>query len=255
MAEIPTNNVNNGYVQVNPINNVANAAQNQGTVQIQAAPAQNLTSQIYQYPQASLYDANQKTAASGVNIYIYNPSALGGGGACPAPVVNAQPQGNMPAQTQAIPAAPINADSNNQSQPIANTPINDNKDKNDKKLKPIVELTDDYIKKLESYLKSPEKDMRKAGIVELIKRFEEDQSRHDDPALTALLNIALMDPVPNNRQLAMSVISSGGASGDNNTAALLKNLTSSDKVYGQEAKMAGETMLNVNNSKTFVPKE
>ena len=121
------------------------------------------------------------------------------------------------------------------------------------KTKKVVELTDDYIKTLENYLRSPDATVRKSGIKELINRYEEDESRYDDPALTALLNIALQDSDTNNRLFAMSPIASGSAHGDENTIKLLQNLQASDKLYGQEAKMANDALLNAAQTKVEIP--
>ena len=87
----------------------------------------------------------------------------------------------------------------------------------------------------------------------MIKRFEEDKTRYNNPALTALLNIALQDPSASNRLLAMSPIASGGAVGDKNTVELLKKLASSDKLYGQEAQMANDALLNASQNRIEVP--
>lgn len=204
------------------------------------------TSQVYQYPQTSLYNDPSKQAASGVNIYIYNPSAFG----APSSTSTANAtytlpqQQTAPSETAAPAAAPIV--NQPQANAIANTPISTNeetKTNNYQKTKRIVELTDDYIKSLESYLRSPDETIRKTGIKQLIKRYEEDSSRYDDPALTALLNIALQDPSVENRMLVMSPIASGAAHGDNNTIEILNNLTSSDKMYGQEAVMANNALI------------
>ena len=209
----------------------------------------NITYPYYQYPTASLYDTNQKQAASGVNIYIYNPSAIGGPtstSTASANYANATPPQEKAAAFQPLP-----------SQPIANTPISYDNNVNikaqDGEKKQVVNLTNDYIKTLESYLRSADKNVRKNGITDLIKRFEEDTSRYNNPALTALLNIALQDPDETNRMLAMSPIASGSAHGDKNSAAILQNLQNSDKMYGQEAKMASEALLNTSQTTKEVP--
>ena len=118
--------------------------------------------------------------------------------------------------------------------------------------KKVVELTDEYIKSLENYLRSPNESDRRTAITVIINRFEEDSSRYDDPALTALLNIALQDPKAENRILAMSVISAEQAHGDENTIALLRNLQTSTKAYNQERKMAMEAALKAAQSKVEV---
>ena len=223
------------------------------------------TSQIYNYPQTSIYPGQpQKQAASGVNIYIYNPSAIGG----PTSNSTANATYTMPGaqeqNPQPVAQTPINQNipnKNEQEQPnqnitIANTPISADKtnDKDEKKTKNIVELTDDYIKTLESYLKSGNNKVRQSGIKELIKRFEEDDSRYEDPALTALLNISLQDPDASNRLMAMSVVSSGGAHGDDMTKEILQQLQKSEALYGQEAMLANKALLKTAETRATVAK-
>ena len=106
---------------------------------------------------------------------------------------------------------------------------------------------------MESYLRSQDSHIRQTGITELIKRFEEDNTRYNDPALTALLNLALQDPTPNNRVLAMSVIAGGSATGDNNTIKILEELQKSDKLFGQEAIMANKSLIKTAQTRTQVP--
>lgn len=244
----------------------ANAAQT-------PAPS-NITSPIYQYPTTSLYapNASSQTAqsaqtsstpsvkdASGVNIYIYNPAGFSGqsssaaaGAAYGMPNCGNCTQTPQQAQQQTPQVAqPLNS----QQAPIANTPIADESKSTEapKKTKKVVELTDDYIKTLESYLRSNDSSVRKMGVQELIKRFEEDNSRYDDEALTALLNIALQDKDVSNRMLAMSAVAGSSAHGDENTVALLQKLQQSDKMYGQEAKMATEALLKASQTMTMVP--
>ena len=224
-------------------------------------------SSIYQYPTTSLYDTNQKQGANGVNIYNYNPSGYGAPSTntCYGPynyttaqqpvnaanslsyedVSNALRTNNTNGQAPA--SAPLSGD--NQplpAAPVTGTASNDNKA--DEK-KQVTELSDDYIKMLESYLTNSNSEIRRQGIEDLIKRFEEDKSREKDPALTALLNIALQDPNASNRLLAMSPVASDVAAGDQNTIKLLENLTKSDKVYGQEAKTASNALLKATRKK------
>lgn len=217
-------------------------------------PGETPQHQIYQYPQASLYDKSGQ-AASGVNIYIYNPSAIGG----PTSNSNASATYNTnPSDSQVIPSNPVinNNVSVPEQTPVANTPITPQetvKTDSKQRTKKVVELTDNYIKTLESYLRSPDAELRKTGIKELIKRYEEDPSRYNDPALTALLNIALQDPESDNRIFAMSPMASGSATGDENTIKILQNLQSSDKMFGQEAKMANDALLNAAQTRIDIP--
>ena len=235
------NSVPQGYV-----------APQQQTVSV-ASPA---TSQVYQYPETSLYNNPSKQPASGVNIYIYNPSAIGG----PSSNSTANANYTLPANstTPAVAQAQAPNVTPQQSVSIANTPISGNTENTEakspeQKTKKVVELTDDYIKTLESYLRSPDKTIRNTGIKELINRFEEDDSRYDDEALTALLNIALQDPDANNRLFAMSPITAGSAHGDSNTVEILKNLQNSDKLYGQEALMANSALLKASQTMMTIP--
>lgn len=227
-------------------------------------PADGSNNYVYNYPTTSIY----KKPDSGVTIQIFNPSAIGAPNSTsvasanypqpyfpsiPLPVINQpntntninnnQPQASQPQQEQPAAAAPL-----------ASTPVN-TEDTKEKKKKNVVELTDTYIKTLENYLKSPDKSIRKNGIVDLIKRFQEDPTRHNDPALTALLNISLKDPDPANRMLSMSAIAGELASGDETTIRLLENLQKSDKMYGQEAKMAADSLLKVAQTKTTIDAE
>ena len=188
-------------------------------------------------------------------IYIYNPSAIGGPSSnSTANASYTLPQNSDPFANQSV----VSAYNPQRNLSIANTPLRNDSEKNEpktenKKTKKIVELTDDYIKTLESYLRSPDENIRKSGIKELIKRFEEDDSRYDDPALTALLNIAIQDPDANNRLLAMSTIAGGSAHGDENTVKILKPLQASDKLYGQEAIMANNALLKAAQTMITVP--
>ena len=239
------------------------------TVNASQTPVQsNITSPIYQYPTTSLYAPNTSQSlqnvqsaqtastpsvkdASGVNIYIYNPAGFSGQSSSSAagatygmPNCGNCTQTPQPVQPQV-----------QQQNPIANTPIagENNVSETPKKTKKVVKLTDDYIKTLESYLRSNDSSVRKMGVQELIKRFEEDGSRYEDEALTALLNIALQDKDASNRMLAMSAVAGSSAHGDANTVALLQKLQQSDKIYGQEAKMATEALLKASQTMATVP--
>ena len=251
MTQIQPNNQILAYPVGTPLYSYANNVPQQQTVSV--TPQPNVTAPYYQYPQTSIYNDPNKQAASGVNIYIYNPSGIGG------PSSNSNANVNYGPNCQPMPQPVINTVAPQPAEPssavaIANTPISQTEaTPQHQKTKRIVELTDDYIKSLESYLRSPDESIRKTAIKEIIQRYEEDNTRYDDPALTALLNIALQDPVPNNRVMAMSVIAGGGASGDENTIAILNNLATSDKMYGQEAKMASRALIKASQVTTIVP--
>lgn len=254
MSQIPASNPIYNYQTGTPLYNYAGTTMQQQPQQQTVTVSQPGTSSVYQYPETSVYNDPNKQAASGVNIYIYNPSAIGG------PTSNSTANANytMPSanQTPVVSQAPAPAQAPAPSAPIANAPISQEEKTEapkEQKTKKVVELTDDYIRTLESYLKSDDASIRKTGIKELIQRYEEDDSRYEDPALTALLNIALQDPDANNRFLAMSPIASGSAHGDANTVEFLKNLQTSDKIYGQEAVMANNSLLKAAENKITIP--
>lgn len=251
MNQMPLNNQYNSQMPLGNYNNGSSVATNNGQQGTVSVSTPNSQPQIYNYPTTSIYDPNSKQATNGVNIYIYNPSGIGGPSSnsvanATYPVVSPQ----APNSTTNIAPVTNNNQSSIASSPISAGPIN--QVQQNQKTKNVVELTDDYIKTIENYLRSPDESVRKAGIVDLLKRFGEDSSRYDDPALTALLNIALQDPKANNRLLAMSSISGEMAHGDENTVQLLKNLQTSDKLYGQEAKMATEALLKAAQTRTEI---
>lgn len=227
MTEIVTNSANR-YPIVQPVVPMPNEQSQQSSVAITTPNGR----QVYQYPQTSVYKTPDKQ--QGLNIYVFNPSGLG----APSTFTNNNYGGQTPMA----------------SSPLANTPLHsqynqDTKNTDGKKTKNVVKLTNEYIKSLESFLRSHDSAVRKQGIQDLIKRFEEDEERYDNPSLTALLNIALQDPDVHNRMIATSLIASGGAHGDNNTVQLLTNLTNSDKMYGQEAEMASKALLNTTHTR------
>lgn len=251
MTQIQPNNQILAYPVGTPLYSYANNVPQQQTVSV--TPQPNVTAPYYQYPQTSIYNDPNKQAASGVNIYIYNPSGMGG------PSSNSNANVNYGPSYPQTPPPVINTVAPTPSEPsgavaIANTPISQTESTpQHQKTKRVVELTDDYIKSLESYLRNPDESIRRTAIKEIIQRYEEDNTRHDDPALTALLNIALQDPVPNNRVMAMSVIAGGSAHGDENTIEILNNLSTSDKMYGQEAKMASRALIKAAQETKLVP--
>ena len=243
MTDIVTNTANR-YPVMQPITALQNTQPQQSSVAITTPNGR----QVYQYPQTSVY--NDPNKQQGLNIYVFNPSGLG----APSTFTN---------NNYGVPSPSPMASS-----PIANTPLSSQvgtniNNKTEKKTKNVVKLTDQYIKSLESFLRSHDTEVRKQGIQDLIKRFEEDEERYENPSLTALLNIALQDSDVHNRMLATSLVASGGAHGDSNTVQLLKNLTTSDKMYGQEAEMASKALLNttherekiIDNSSTSQNKE
>ncbi len=121
------------------------------------------------------------------------------------------------------------------------------------KQRQIVVLTDNYIKNLENYLRNPSSELRKSAIKEVLDRFKEDKSRMNNPSLTALLNIALQDTSPTVRALAMAILSSGYAVGDNTTQEILKKLQTSKTNFSADATQAADTLLKMSQNKVLVP--
>lgn len=235
-------------IATNPVNNYQNWTMPQQIQQGQTSqPAVAISTpqgrQVYQYPQTSIYNDSSKTPASGLNIFVFNPSGISNPEA-----VNNTVCTLGGAQTQ---APNTNQPNIKQANPIANTSLKEEKTETAQKTKKknVVKLTDDYIKTLESFLRSKDVSVRKQGVQDLVKRFDEDDSRYDNESLTALLNIALQDSDVHNRLIALSAVTSGCAHGDANTIELVKGLTASDKLYGQEAKMATNALLKTSQTK------
>ena len=86
----------------------------------------------------------------------------------------------------------------------------------------------------------------------LSKCFREDKSRYDDEALNNLLNLALQDIEPGIRILAMCVLDTKDAKGDDLTYDILTQLQNSTAYGGEEAKMAAKILLEFNTQKVTV---
>lgn len=232
--------------------------------QIQSAPAQQTTQQQV-YPQGYLPVQNTAyppapqpqtyqvpASASGVNIQIFNPSVTTPGAQAPTYNVNA------PCYPSAYYTGQMGADGklhpnsgagNNNTNTNTNTNINtsDANKKDDKKTekRKIVQLTDDYIRNLETYLNSQEKDVRLNAAKEVYARLEEDDSRKDDKALTALVNKMLQDPSTEIRIMALSALESRMVTGDDYTVGVLQKMQQNPSAYGQDAVDATNILLKM----------
>lgn len=109
----------------------------------------------------------------------------------------------------------------------------------------IIELSDDYIKTLENYLNSQDSEVRLMGAKEVVARAMEDESRNDDPALTALVNKMLQDPSAAIRALALSLIDSRTILGNDYTVNVLKNMQTSQAGFGQDSVQATSALLKM----------
>ena len=85
---------------------------------------------------------------------------------------------------------------------------------------------------------------------DIVRRFEEDVTRYNDPALNALVNKMLQDPQGSVRGIALSLLSTGTAQGNNYTVTLLNNMKN-DQVNKEDALQAAEALLRM-SAKTEV---
>lgn len=223
------------------------------------APVQYVQPQVMAMPQQySQPVINQPQVASspnpnyaGVNIQIFNPS-VGVPGATTNYNVNSpnyQTGGLGPCYPANYYTQPMGQNANNVvNNTTNNKTINEteNKETNKKTEKrKIVQLTDDYIRNLENYLNSQDKEVRMMGAKEVVARFQEDDSRKNDKALTALINKMLQDPAQQIRIMALSMLESRTVTGDDYTVGVLKNMQNSKEGYGQDALQATNILLKM----------
>ena len=206
-------------------------------------PVQNTVYPQYQPPQNQNQNIQIPPSASGVTIQVFNPSVQTPGAQAPTYNVNAPcyPSNYYTGQMGANPPNGMNTDNN-----AGNNAVNqnDNEKKKTEKRK-IVQLTDDYIRNLESYLNSQDKSVRLSAAKEVYSRLEEDDSRSDDKALTALVNKMLQDPSDEIRLLALTALDTRICKGDDFTVGVLKNMQQSTGAYGQDAVDASQILLKM----------
>ena len=128
--------------------------------------------------------------------------------------------------------------------PTENLPAETNKVNTQTEKKKVVVLTDDYIRSLENYLNDPNRETRLHAANDIVKRFEEDGSRYNDPALNALLNKMLQDPQGSIRGIGLSLLSTGAAQGNNYTVQLL-NTMKQNPSNKDDALHAAEALLRM----------
>lgn len=142
----------------------------------------------------------------------------------------------------------IIGDNNNSNNTTNNNTTIDNTDKKKTEKRKIVELTDDYIKNLETYLNSQDKQVRLNAAKEVYARLEEDDSRFDDKALTALVNKMLQDPSREIRFLALTALDGRICKGDEFTIGVLQKMqTNNDDPLNQEAADASNILLKMSS--------
>lgn len=215
-------------------------------------PPQNAQSQYQTAPvqQAQLPQAQNQNVQvpnySGVNIQIFNPSVTPPGATAPVYNVNAPNYGS----TNATGCYPPDyytkqyGQNNTTNTTTTNTTENKTTDKKTEK-REIVQLTDDYIRNLENYLNSQDKEVRLMGAKEVVARLEEDHSRKDDKALNALINKMLQDPSTAVRVMALSALDSRIVTGDDFTVGVLQQMQNSQSGYGQDAMQASNVLLKM----------
>lgn len=226
--------------------------QNQVNPQYIQTPAYYQTASMAQYPSIS-------PSVGAVNIQIFNPTANPQGFYQPVPVgyypynynnFYQLPNPSYQNQGQINPNMNQSMNVNAANNGIAAQAQGDNgKKTEEKKDKPKVALTDDYIKTLENYLNSQDKKIRLMGAKELFDRFKEDETRKDDAALTALLNKTLQDPAETVKFIGLTALDAGYATGNNETAQILQSMQSSPANFGEDAALAAQILLKMSGYK------
>ena len=223
-------------------------SQSQQNMQTQQIPQQHAAYQT----QPMLQPQNQTVQVpnySGVNIQIFNPSVATPGATAPVYNVNAPNYGANPASGCYPPGYYTNNWGNGQHNLSSSTTKNTTENKTKTEKREIVQLTDEYIKNLENYLNSQDKEIRLMGAKEVVARLEEDHSRKDDKALNALINKMLQDPYTPVKILALSALDSRVVTGDDYTVGLLKQMQNSTSGYGQDALQATNILLKMSGQK------
>lgn len=190
---------------------------------------------------------------SGVNIQIFNPSAIGPGANPPTYNVNApcypsayytgtlDPNGKM--QPNYNPQQQIAGDSGNSNR--TNTTTENTSDKKKTEKRNVVQIDDNYIRTLENGLNSQDEKIRMNAAKEVYARLAEDEDNKDDKALTALINKMLQDPANEVRFLALAALQERIVLGDDYTVNVLKNMQQSDGGYGQDAIDASKILMQM----------
>jgi len=246
-----------GIPNINPTGNMANSQALPGI----AYPS-NYYTQQYGLPQNGMSPTNAAYAPGG----IIAQGGAGGNANVYNTIQTPDASGKMNSNGQNSDAAKALADNNstsqNQNQSTTTTNTTETTTKTEEKKKTekrkVVELTDEYIKNLENYLNSQDKEVRMMGAKEVIARLQEDDSRKDDPALTALINKMLQDPDQKIRLLALSMIESRICTGNDYTVGVLKKMQNGTSGYGQDAAQATSALLKMSGNvveKEFEVKE
>ncbi len=245
--EVGQNQNTNSRVQYNSCYNCGNNAApvTSPVPATQTVPAQAQNS--YQTPpiQVPAQPSYQIPATtSGVNIQIFNPSVGVPGAAAPTYNVNS-PCYPSNYYTQQWGGQPAGQQTGQQEISTVEKTETEEKPKKTTEKKRIVQLTDQYIMNLENYLNSQDKNLRVHAAREVYDRLEEDPSRKNDAALTALVNKMLQDPCEEIRVIALSALEGRIVSGDDFTVNLLQKMQTTDGGYGQDAPDASNILLDM----------
>jgi len=177
---------------------------------------------------------------SGVNIQIFNPSVAAPGATVPPANINAQ-------NYSASPIYPANYYTQNlaQSNPVQPVKAADETEKKKTEKRKIIELTDDYIKNLENYLSDQNPQVRLMGAKEVLARLQEDESRKNDEALNALINKMLQDPYQPVKLIALGILETKTATGNNKSIELVRNIQHSKTKHGEDELKASNVLLKM----------
>ena len=229
---------------VQPAQNTLPQVQNQTVpVQVQQPVAVSAQPQLQMIPPQTVQVPSN---TSGVNIQIFNPTVAAPGSTGQTYNVNQPcyyPAGYYTGQMGQNGNNNVNSTDENK-KTISDTNTSTDTTKKTEK-KNIVQLTDQYIMNLENYLNSQDKEVRLGAAKEVYARLEEDPTRKDDKALTALINKMLQDPASEIRMIALAALDGRYVTGDDYTVGLLQNMQKNSGGYGQDGVDAANILLKM----------
>ena len=205
----------------------------------------------YYYPQPQYIQQPQNVqvpaGAAGVNIQIFNPSVATPGSMGPTYNVNAPsyPAGYYTGQypcNQPNSATQVSSESTKTTSAEQTQTETGMKKKETKR---VVLIDDNYIKSLENCLNSQDKSVRLNAAKNVFERLDEDPSRKDDKALTALVNKMLQDPSQEIRLIALSALEGRIVNGDDITVQILQHIQSNPQGQGFDAADASRILLDM----------
>ncbi|MCQ2789258.1 MAG: hypothetical protein MJ229_02660 [bacterium] len=158
---------------------------------------------------------------SGVNIQIFNPTVTAGG---TTSIPAQQTVNNVGYTTNPMPAYPANYYTQNLATPEVKPVEKANK-------KEVTVVTNEYIKTLENYLNSEDKEVRTIGAKEVVRLLEEDKSRKTNAAFTALINKMLQDPAQTVRTLALGALENRQIQPNEETVNALRDMEEDKNPY------------------------